>query len=97
MSTVSERSLSRPVPETSNAAFHAAFFLICASIPWLNPVAGGAMTPAIPLLTGWMCISLLFLAFPAWRGNAMAVYASAFVLVAALRLRAGVLAGALRR
>ena len=42
------------------------------------------MTPAIPLLTGWMCISLLFLAFPAWRGNAMAVYASAFVLVAAL-------------
>lgn len=84
MSTVSERSLSRPVPETSNAAFHAAFFLICASIPWLNPVAGGAMTPAIPLLTGWMCISLLFLAFPAWRGNAMAVYASAFVLVAAL-------------
>ena len=42
------------------------------------------MTPAIPLITGWMCISLLFLAFPAWRGSAMAMYAGVFVLVTSL-------------
>ena len=84
MPTVSDHPYSRPVPETSNAAFHAAFFLLCACIPWLNPVSGGAMTPAIPLITGWMCISLLFLAFPAWRGSAMAMYAGVFVLVTSL-------------
>lgn len=42
------------------------------------------MTPAIPLLTGWMCISLLFLAFPAWRGSAVAVYAGLFTVLVAL-------------
>ena len=84
MSLVSERSPFRPVPETSNAAFHAAFFMLCACVPWLNPVAGGAMTPAIPLLTGWMCISLLFLAFPSWRSSPSAVYAGAFIVVASL-------------
>lgn len=44
-----------------------AFFLLLAVLPWLNPVSGGAMTPAIPLLVGWVCCALLFAAFPVRR------------------------------
>lgn len=67
-----------------SAVTQTAFFLLCACLPWLNPVSGGAMTPAIPLLLGWLCIALLFVSFPAWRGAPMAVYAGVFVAVAAL-------------
>ena len=53
--------------DTPNAAAIAAFFLPLALIPWLNPFAGGAMTPAIPLLVGWTCTALLFAGLPARR------------------------------
>ena len=59
-------------------------FLLCACIPWLNPVAGGAMTPAIPLITGWFCIAILLLLFPALRAGAMAAYLAAFLLTGAV-------------
>ena len=67
VSDSSAGSVSTPPGSSRNAAFLAAFFLICACVPWLNPFAGGAMTPAIPLLTGWICIAMLFTVFPARR------------------------------
>ena len=59
-------------------------FLLCACIPWLNPVAGGAMTPAIPLITGWVCIAVLLLLFPALHAGAMAGYLAAFLVTGAV-------------
>ena len=58
-------------------------FLLCACIPWLNPVAGGAMTPAIPLITGWFCIAILLLLECCRRvvGLPIVVIASVFILV----------------
>ena len=68
--------------DTPNAAAIAAFFLPLALIPWLNPFAGGAMTPAIPLLVGWTCTALLFAGLPArrmspWGAGALSVLAVA--------------------
>ncbi len=70
----------QPAAATSQSLF----FLLCALLPWLNPVSGGAMTPGIPLLLGWLCIVLLFVSFPAFWGSATAVYAGVFVVTAAV-------------
>ncbi|MDO4768836.1 MAG: Wzy polymerase domain-containing protein [Brachymonas sp.] len=73
-----------------NAVLTAAFFLPLALIPWLNPFAGGAMTPAIPLLVGWSCTALLFSGLPARRLSLMAGMTFAALVAAAL---AGLLLG----
>ncbi|MDO4794438.1 MAG: Wzy polymerase domain-containing protein [Brachymonas sp.] len=73
-----------------NAVLTAAFFLPLALIPWLNPFAGGAMTPAIPLLVGWSCTALLFAGLPARRLSLVAGAALAALVAAVL---AGLLLG----
>lgn len=73
-----------------NAVLTAAFFLPLALIPWLNPFAGGAMTPAIPLLVGWSCTALLFAGLPARRLSPVAGAALAALAAAVL---AGLLLG----
>ena len=74
--------LPRAAP--AHAALTAAFFLVLAVLPWLNPVSGGAMTAAIPLLVGWVCIALLFAGLPVQRGQPEVLYGFIFLFLAAL-------------
>ena len=73
-----------PRATTAHAASTAAFFLVLAVLPWLNPVSGGAMTAAIPLLVGWVCIALLFAGLPAQWCKPEALYGFIFLFLAAL-------------
>lgn len=65
---------AHPAPRPARAAAIAAFFLPLAVLPWLNPVAGGAVTPAIPLLTGWVCMAVLFAGLPVQRASQRSLY-----------------------
>ena len=65
---------AHPAPHPARAAAIAAFFLPLAVLPWLNPVAGGAVTPAIPLLTGWVCMAVLFAGLPVQRASQRSLY-----------------------
>ena len=71
---------ARPAPNTARAAAIAAFFLPLSVLPWLNPVAGGAMTPAIPLLVGWTCMALLFAGLPVLSASQRSFYAGLLLL-----------------
>ena len=71
---------ARPAPNTARAAAIAAFFLPLSVLPWLNPVAGGAMTPAIPLLVGWTCMALLFAGLPVPYASQRSFYAGLLLL-----------------
>ncbi len=69
---------------TRHAAATAAFFLPLALLPWLNPVSGGAMTPAIPLLVGWICSAVLFAGLPAGSISRSACWCLGMLALAAL-------------
>ena len=72
---------SASVPDKQHAVSIAAFFLPFALVPWLNPFAGGAMTPGIPLLVGWTCTAFLFAGQPAkYLPRSAAVMLGALVL-----------------
>ena len=69
---------------TRHAAAIAAFFFPLALLPWLNPVSGGAMTPGIPLLVGWVCSALLFAGLPARSMSRSAFWGLGALVLAAL-------------
>ena len=73
-----------PTHSTRHAAAIAAFFLPLALLPWLNPVSGGAMTPAIPLLVGWICSAVLFAGLPAGSISRSACWSLGMLALAAL-------------
>ena len=73
-----------PAHSTRHAAAIAAFFFPLALLPWLNPVSGGAMTPAIPLLVGWVCSALLFAGLPARSMSRSAFWGLGALVLAAL-------------
>lgn len=73
-----------PAHSPRHAAAIAAFFLPLALLPWLNPVSGGAMTPAIPLLVGWICSAMLFAGLPAGSISRLACWGLGMLALAAL-------------